>query len=159
MTNRIRYSIDTSALLDGWIRYYPRDVVPGLWDNLEVLIQQGELKATEEVLHELKKKDDDVHAWAKKQKSLIVPIDEKIQQAVTYILQNHKKLIDTRKNRSGADPFVIALARVNECAVVSGERATHSPERPNIPDVCTATGIRCIDILQLCREKKWIFRM
>jgi len=68
-----------------------------------------------------------------------------------------EKLIDTRKNRSGADPFVIALAKVEGCGVVTGEKPTNHPERPKIPDVCRAIGIPCINILQLCREQKWVF--
>ena len=56
----MRYSIDTSAILDGWRRYYPPDTFPGLWDKLDSLIEEGHLAATEEVLIELEKKDDDV---------------------------------------------------------------------------------------------------
>src|ERR1022692_867540 len=32
------YCIDTSALVDGWIRYYPPDVFPPLWTKLEDMI-------------------------------------------------------------------------------------------------------------------------
>jgi hypothetical protein len=37
------YVIDTSALLDGWVRYYPPDVFPSLWSHLEEMIKTGEL--------------------------------------------------------------------------------------------------------------------
>ncbi|MCK5602211.1 DUF4411 family protein, partial [Candidatus Pacearchaeota archaeon] len=75
----MKYCIDTSAILDGWVRYYPPDVVPGLWEKLENLISNGQLIATEEVLYELEKKKDDVYKWAKKHEKMFVPIDEKIQ--------------------------------------------------------------------------------
>ena len=52
----MRYSIDTSAILDAWIRGFPPDVVPGFWERFEELIDIGQLIATEEVLYELKKK-------------------------------------------------------------------------------------------------------
>jgi hypothetical protein len=58
---------------------------------------------------------------------------------VIEILRDHKKLVDTRKNRSGADPFVIALAKVEGCNVITGEKPTNRLERPHIPDVCRET--------------------
>ncbi len=60
----MKYSIDTSAILDGWNRYYPPDVFPGLWRRLEGLIGDGHLKATEEVRMELERKDDEAFSWA-----------------------------------------------------------------------------------------------
>ena len=153
----MKYCIDTSAILDGWVRYYPPDVVPGLWEKLENLISNGQLIATEEVLYELEKKKDDVYKWAKKHEKMFVPIDEKIQLIVTEILKKHKKLVDTRKNRSMADPFVIALAKIENCKVVTGEQPTNNLDVPKIPDICRAIGISYISLLQLCREQKWVF--
>ena len=59
------YSIDTSAILDAWIRWYPPDLFPRLWENIELLIKEKRLIASEEVLVELEKKDDAVFKWAK----------------------------------------------------------------------------------------------
>jgi hypothetical protein len=153
----MKYSIDTSAILDGWSRYFPPDVVPGLWVNLEKMIIDGKLIATEEVYIEIKKKSDELYAWAKKNHQMFLPIDDKIQIAVTSILKDHKRLIDTRRNRSGADPFVIALAKTNNCKVITGEHKSNSLNRPHIPDVCEALGIEWINIWDLCREQKWKF--
>jgi hypothetical protein len=154
----LKYSIDTSALLDGWVRYYPPDAFPGLWVRIEKLIEDGDLRATEEVLHELEVKDDDVYAWAKERKDgLSVPIDDRIQPAVAAILEDFEKLLDTRKNRSAADPFVIALAQIEGCMVVTGEGTTGNLNRPNIPDVCSGLGVPCISLLQLIRREGWRF--
>jgi hypothetical protein len=46
----VKYSIDTSAILDGSVRYYPPEVFPALWARIERLIEAGALRATEEVL-------------------------------------------------------------------------------------------------------------
>jgi hypothetical protein len=158
----LRYSIDTSAIdtsaiLDGWRRYYPPDVFPGLWEHLDELIEEGRLVATEEVLRELKRKDDEVYAWAKERELMFVPIDEAIQPAVSAILAQFEKLVDTRANRSAGDPFVIALARIQECAVVTGERPTGNLNRPNIPDVCQELKLSWLSLLQLIRNEKWVF--
>lgn len=154
----MRYSIDTSAILDGWRRYYPPDVFPPLWTKLEALILDGTILSTEEVLFELEKKDDEVYRWALRQKQKFVPVDGPTQSTVSSILGSHPKLIDTRRGRSAADPFVIAVAQIHSCTVVTGERATNNGNRPNIPDVCTALGIRTINLLSLMREIGLVFR-
>lgn len=135
----------------------PPDVFPALWVKLEDLVRSGSLRATEEVQTELERKDDEVLAWASARSGFFVPIDEPIQIAVGDILSRFPKLLDTRSNRSGADPFVIALAQTNGCSVVTGERATTSTGRPNIPAVCRAIGIRSLTVLDLIREQGWRF--
>jgi len=154
----LKYSIDTSAILDAWRRRYPPDVFPAVWVRFDEVIDAGDLKASEEVLLELEKRDDEVHEWAKARKAkMFVPIDEEQQQHVSSILGNHERLVDTRKNRSAADPFVIALAMAQECAVVTAEAATGKADRPNIPDVCSSMGVRSVTLLELFREQGWRF--
>jgi hypothetical protein len=46
----VKYSVDTGALLDGWLRYYPPDVFPSVWAKLDELIEDKILVASEEVL-------------------------------------------------------------------------------------------------------------
>jgi phage gp29-like protein len=92
----LRYSIDTSALLDGWRRYYPPDVFPDVWTGIEQLVEQGEIRATEEVFVELEKRDDEIFSWTKDRKgSLFVPIDNRIQERVAGILAQHERLVVT----------------------------------------------------------------
>lgn len=79
-----------------------------------------------------------------------------VQQAVTAILAAYPNLINPHSGRSGADPFVIALADVNGCAVVTEERP-RSWINPKIPDVCAALGVRCINFLEVIREQGWTF--
>ncbi len=57
-----------------------------------------------------------------------------------------------------ADPFVIAVAQVHRCTVVSGEILSNSQTKIKIPNVCSDLGIRHINFLQLIREQGWIFR-
>lgn len=122
------------------------------------MIEKGVLGASDEVLLEIGKRDDDVHAWAKARKGkLFVPIDEEQQGHVSAILEKHERLVDTRRNRSAADPFVIALAIAQGCAVLTAEAATGKPDRPNIPDVCAAMGVRSINLLEFFREQEWRF--
>ena len=151
----MKYSVDTSAIIEGWIRSFPPDLAPHAWMKIEESINDGLLVASEEVLIELEKKHDKIYEWACQRKHMFVPTDEKIQEAVRSILRDHKKLIDIGRNRSGADPFVIALALVKRLSVVTSENLSGSLERPKIPDVCAALGIRCLNMVELFREQGW----
>lgn len=151
------YSIDTSALIEGWIREIPPDIFYSVWEKIEILIDDGKLVATEEVLFDLEKKHDAVHNWALQHEQMFIQIDEKIQETVKHILRNYSRLVDIRKNRSGSDPFVIALAADNNLSVVTDEKPSGNILRPKIPDVCVAMNIRYLNIIDLCREQNWKF--
>ncbi len=153
----MKYSVDTSAIIETWVRGFPPDVFPALWKNLENLINEGSLIASEEVLVELEKKHDEAYRWACKNSKMFTPIDLEIQKAVREILREHKKLIDERKNRSGADPFVIALAMIKKIPVITEENINNSLNRPKIPDICQVYGIKWLNMLQFCREQGWRF--
>ena len=150
------YSFDTSAFLEAWVRSYPPDLFPSLWAKIEQLIDAGTLVASEEVMEDLRKKDDDVLAWAKEQRHMFRPLTEEIQKAASEILMEFERLADSRTDRSRADPFVIALAKVENCTVVTEENIG-TLTRPKIPIVCRHFGIPCIKLLQFIREQGWKF--
>ena len=88
---------------------------------------------------------------------MFIEIDDNVQIRVGGLMGSYPRLVDTRKNKSTADPFVIALALAHEkpCIVVSEEGATNSLEKPKIPDVCAAEGLECIKILNLIVREDW----
>jgi hypothetical protein len=150
------YSLDTSAILNPWWKFYPPDVFRSLWDRLDDLIEQQCLFASEEVLVELERKANEVYEWALNRQGMFVPTDAYIQSEVTSILSCYQRLVDTRRNRSGADPFVIALAAVKGYTVVTYENRGGNPDKPHIPDVCDELGIRTISFLEFVREQGWV---
>ena len=152
----MRYSIDTSSLIDGFRDRFPYEMFPTVWNkHLPALVSAGHLRATEEVRVELEAQDDELLEWTRHLEALFVEVDEPIQREVRSILAAHPRLIHA--GRSGADPFVIALARLNNCAVVC-EEGSGSLVNPKIPDVCAALGTPCIRLIQLAREEGWLFR-
>lgn len=153
------YCFDTSALMDGWNRYYPPDVIPPLWEQLERLADGGAIVCPDEVLREISKKDDALHKWAKKRQRLFQALDDPTQVAVAEVLAAFPKLVDSRRNRSVADPFVIATGRVRAATVVTGEKAAGTADRPRIPNVCSHFSVRCINMLDFIREQGWVFRL
>ena len=153
----MKYCIDTSSILHAWIEAYPPDNFPPVWAKIDDLIAKGRLLSSEEVLRELKKKHDSAYAWAKGSPAMFIPLDEEIQILVASILEKHKRLVDTRNGRVGADPFVIALAKLKNYTLVTNENPTGNLRKPNIPDVCTAMNISSINLLQLIQNEGWVF--
>lgn len=153
------YCIDSSAWLDGWTRDYPQEVFPSLWEKLAEAVDEGLLRCSEEVYVEIKKKDDGLHDCLKARKRVLVPIDEEIQATVMELLAEYPRLVDTHRNRSQADPFVIATAeRLGpDTAVVTGEKPRGKLDKPKIPDVCEVRGVRCITFLDMLRELDFKF--
>ena len=153
------YSIDTSGLLDGRRRYYPPSVFPGLWEDIEDLIQTGGLLSPEEVFHDLEKQDDAVHGWVKTQMGLFVPLDHDIQVATAEIMAVFDEWVPADRSRNVADPFVVAIARVRGCPVVSGEHFSDSPfpSRVKIPNVCRHFGLRHMSFLEMISDLRWTY--
>jgi hypothetical protein len=148
------YSLDSSGILD-LFRYYPPDVFPTIWTQMDVAAGGRIILAIDEVYRELEKKDDAAFQWLKARRTMVVDLDTAIQQRVTAILASHPRLIDTRKNRSSGDPFVIALAQASGLSVVTGERPSGVLAKPNIPDVCAALGIPWMNVLSMFRKQGW----
>lgn len=155
------YSIDTSAILDAWVRHYPLDTFPSFWSNFKNFANSKTGIASELIKHELKKKDDGCYKWFTENNldHFFIDIDDRVQEYVVELLKNpnYQRLVEDRKGINGADPFVIAHAQADNLIVVTGERATNNPVKPKIPDVCRELDIQCITILQLMRKEGWTF--
>lgn len=106
-----------------------------------------------DVLGEMTKRSEDLHAWLKARKGMFRELDEDVQRAAAEVLMRFPRLVGDKKLRTSADPFVIALARVQGLQVVTDEKPTGNPNKPNIPDVCAGFGMTCIGVLQLIRTK------
>ena len=153
------YSVDTSALLEGWMRAYPPSNFPAVWERIDQLVDDGAFLISEAVLWDLKPKADEVYEWClQREEQMVVAIDDPVQARVSEIMSTYPKLVDTRTGKSSSDPFVIALAQVNDpkLAVVTLELGG-TPSRPKIPSVCQAEDVTCISLLKLIQEQGWTF--
>ena len=150
--NCLKYIIDTCSLTT-LQRVYPVDVFPGAWALMDKLADAGVVGSIEEVFEELKSQDDGLSKWAKQHKTMFLPLDENIQIHASKILSTHTNLIDLKKRKSGADPFVIAAAITTSSAVVTEEKPSGGPQKVKIPDVCKAYGIQCVTLLAMLRAE------
>jgi hypothetical protein len=150
------YSVDSSALIHGWRRVYRPKNFGSVWEQMDTLIKHGRLRSSIEVYNELEKKDDEIFKWCRDRKeAMFVEIDDDVQRHVARIMKSYPRLVDTAKGRSGADPFVIALAATAKptMVVVTEEH----PGKTKIPDVCNAEKIDCCGLADLIEREDWKF--
>lgn len=153
------YCLDTSAILHAWRRDYPPDTFPTLWTRLEELIAAGKVTAPDEVLLELERGGDEVHAWALSQDGLIVEPDERAQGVVQQIVDRWPEFVpDESHDGIWADPYVIAVASVTGATVVTGEvLAPDNARRPKIPNICRNLGVNHMTLLGVLRAEGLTF--
>ena len=155
---RQRYCVDTSALIDGLERYYPEENFPMLWERIDTLVAERRFFISEEVLEELREKDEPASEWAEARlELLVIPTDSNIMRATRGVLTGHPLLVKNMKNRNRADPFVIGVASLYGATVVTGEGSDGSANRPKIPYVCDQIGVECIRFLELIQNEGWSF--
>lgn len=147
------YSFDTSSLLNGQRDLLPPATFPTVWENIESMIDGGAIRAIDLVRDELAAREDSVHAWARQRSHLFTALTQDVQTAVRDVLAQHERIIGIGSGRSGADPFVIALARVHDGTVVTEETPSRNLTKPKIPDVCLAMGVRQLNLLGFIQEQ------
>lgn len=151
-----KYVFDSNVFI-GLQQRQPRDIYPSVWNKIDELIDNGTIISSREVYDELSVGDDALAEWAKEKKDSFWPSEVSIQQRVRIILTEHRGLVEGGKKKNNADPFVIALAQENKCAVVTEEVRTNNPLSPKIPDVCEKYGVKYMNFIGFVRELKLVF--
>jgi hypothetical protein len=152
----VTYCIDTSALIAAWSERYPIKRIPPFWNRLDDLVKDGRLVAPVDVRREIQKKADGLHAWVSERKSMFVELEEPIQLRAKDLLRHFPWLLKNVPGKSPADPFVVALAQERGLTVIT-EEGRGGVKKPQIPFVCEARGVKCINLLGLLEEEDWVF--
>lgn len=158
MDSSIRvYCLDANVFIQPWRTYYSPKICPDYWALLSELGFRKKIFMPKIVYEEITRTEDDLSAWIKTSN---IPI-HKIDAAVTKCLKDiyefnplHKLLVDNTKQRSLADPWVIAHA-INEkaCVVTKEEKITAiSTKKIKIPNVCDNMGVNWITDFQMINE-------
>jgi len=135
---------------------YPPDIsifVP-LWEKIEEYFENGIIISSDEVIDEIEKGNDSLKEWAKAHSFSFFSSDEPIQKIVREILQKFSALVTKPKKTNNADPFLIALAKLKNCTLVTEEKGG-TEVNPNIPYICNHYEIRCIKFFDFLRENKF----
>lgn len=138
---------DTSAYMNGRRDHYPPGTFPSVWSLIADAMADGRIVPPREVLRELTKKDDDLAAWAKGLSGLFQDPGEDVQRTAGEIYG----MFPGAGRRDGADPFVVAEAKVRGFTVVTyeGRRFTGIPTarwHRSMPGICARVEVPCVTL-------------
>jgi len=151
--NKPKYVFDTNIFIN-MQRRFPEDIHESLWKVFEEALDSGIVISSEEVLDEITRGDDSLIEWAKARKGSFIESDEDIQNIVRDILRKNDRFVLGSKKTNGADPFVIALAKIKSCKVVTEEPKNGLNNPPKIPNICEQYGVEYINFNDFLREIK-----
>ena len=153
--------MDANVLIQAWQKYYSPIICPGYWDVLNQLGVEGKIFVCQEVFDEIIKTEDDLSKWLKASDIPVKKATESVIEKLKDIYQIpvHLKLVDNTKNRSLADPWVIAHAMDNNSVVVTKEeKVTQSNStKVKIPNVCDNMDVRWINDFEFVKELNFSF--
>lgn len=152
-----RYCLDANVLIQAWQKYYSPRLCPSYWDNLNLLGQRGVIFIPKVVYDEIIKTEDDLSKWLANSDIPILQIDGEVTRCLSTMYATnelHKYLVDNKKNRSLADPWIVAHAMKEQAVVVTKEERLLVPsvKTIRIPNVCDNMGLRCINDFQFIGE-------
>ena len=152
-----RYCLDSNVLIQAWQKYYSLTLCPNYWDTLNDLGNQGIIFISQMVYEEITRTDDDLSKWLKNSKIQTLKIDGRVTECWKNILDAnpiHQYLVDNTKQRSLADPWVIAHALNERACVVTKENkdTAVNTKRIKIPNVFENMGISWMNDFQMLKE-------
>lgn len=134
------------------------DIVPAFWAWLDQQFTAGVLNSSMFVCDELTEGSDDLAEWAKLRKDtgLFVAPSEVVQvtfrQIADYVNANFPQP-QAEAFLDGADPWVIAEAKVGSAIVVTHEvLVPPNSSKVKIPNICQQFQVDCRNVYQMLRE-------
>lgn len=157
MTPPKTYCLDSNVLIQAWQTYYSPQICPEYWDVLNELGKQRRIVLPEAVVEEITRTEDDLSLWLKSSNIPKLPKTEQVIQYWKDIQAKdplHKLLVDNIKQRSLADPWLIAHAIDERASVVTKEnkKTANSTTRIRIPNVCENMGVPWMNDFQFIKE-------
>ena len=162
-----RYLLDSDTFIRAKRSHYAFDICPGYWTAMLRLHKLRLASSIDRVRAELVGYGDELSEWIKDQapaQFFKKTADQAVIQQFTTIgrwVEGEEQYSEeaTQRFLSGADPWLIAYAKVSGHTVVTYEE--HRPEAQNtvpIPNVCIRFGVDCVNPFQMLRELGVRFR-
>ena len=162
-----KFLIDANAFITPHLQYYPFDLAPGFWEQLEDPIKDGRIAVLDMVKTEVLQGTDSLRDWMdrleigefidRRQPDILV----KYSQVLTLLQTNpcyQEAALREWSKASVADPWIIATAAAYGYTIITLEKPIPglSPKmptkKPKIPDVARALGVQTQDLFYLMRK-------
>ena len=161
------FLLDSNTFIEAKNRYYAFDFAPAFWDWLDH-VAQDDVRVIEPVCDELGSYSDELGEWIRSRKGSgwMLSIDDDATQdeyadIVNELHGSHYKPSAVREFLSGADPWLIAKAKVlNACVVTHEVAQPEARARVPIPNICGPKNIPVRNTFELIRLKasKFFFK-
>jgi hypothetical protein len=151
------YLLDANTLIEAKNRYYQLSICPGFWDWLLRNMESGLIASVESVEAELRRGNDSLAGWAREHTKMFLPeSDQSTQTAFAEVAQHLAPLAPQMKVAGaleeflgGADPWLIAKARVLGATIVTHERLNMANRKKFlIPNVCKHFEVPFMDTFE-----------
>ena len=153
MPDLTRYCLDINVFIEGWNKYYSMSLCPSYWEIIDDLGEHGRVFSPIEVRREILQHDDGLANWIRDRNHLFRDISDNVQNTLRDIMRDFPRLVDNTRQRSIADPWVIAHAISENATVVTKEIPVGvASRRIKIPDVCNSLGVPWIDDFMFAEE-------
>lgn len=122
-------------------------------------MEEGRLMVPKEAEKEILNGNDELKSWFKVHNDCVRPYTEEELVIVRNIVNKYPNVSQYKSVRSvHADPFVVALAKVEDAIVVTWEGPNGSKDTPAIPDLCKEYEIEWCTMVGLFEREGWSFR-
>ena len=160
------YLVDSNTFISPYKQYYPFDLAPRFWKDVEGKIIDGSITILDKVYDELYTGGDDLSDWLSnikpcniithKNPDIISVYRDILTHIQTSGFYTPKALTEWSDNRI-ADPWLVACAKVNDFIVVTFEVSNinlnkQSPSaHAKIPDICKEFGVTWMSLFNMMR--------
>lgn len=161
--NQTVYVIDSSALINLKNKFdYDNNVFKAIWEEIEELIQNDALITIDfvekEIIEDYLGNQDFLIKWIKKfkrKRKFVKKIDEDVINEAIPIINNEYDSGFLKKNKLAdgkdeADPYLIAICKLNGYKLISDEKKFVSNK---IPEVAKKNGVDCISLYEFFEER------
>lgn len=160
-----RYLIDSNFWIDAR-RFYPIDIFPSFWDNMQNLIEGNIAIIHQSVFEEITRKEDFITTWLRSFKGYeVMPISdsafEKFLEFCTWAKDAKQGFtnfaIDQFEQSNRADAWLCSEAATSNLIIVTAETPSNSLNKIKIPNVCKAFNINYVDNFDFMRTHNFVF--
>jgi hypothetical protein len=166
MSKTKQYLLDANVFVQAKNQYYTFEICPGFWESLILENAENTVFSIDRVKAEIDRGNDELKNWAKDTApgTFFKKTDDKaVSDCFTEIVnwvQNEPQYFDFAKAAfaAGADPWLIAYAKVNSLVLVTLEG--HAPDAKNkvpMPNVCIKFDVEYVNTFEMLGEQQTQF--
>jgi hypothetical protein len=155
-----KYCFDTSAFVNGWRLHYKPVPFSALWEHIGKMMKDRTIIVPEEVQKEIGVGTDDLVIWFKQFKICVVPISQEQLNIVSKIVNKYPLVSQYKKPRPfSADAFVVAVAKLYGCTVVTYETPDGNITKPKIPILCKELQVNYCNLATFFEKEGMTFNV